>query len=1031
MKFRKLLAILLTALLVLPLGLFRLPESASADAEPDIWVQIERYETDRLAEQGINAADATETDFAAMTDGVQALVEAWSGFVPGSIVRHGDFFFWDCLDGTGCGYSPRLRQKLRSEKLTGAEPASVSGIETVSYESKGGSPSSSDVAVFGPYYGLDSSFTNQYQNEGNSIAQATGGVCTVYQVNDATIDNIANALETCGVVVFDSHGDTDYASGSDYTSRANTSYICLQSGDGITNADMASVQGTYGNYKHAYYAGSGSNGMKYYCVDGTAIRNHMDGTAPHSLLWMAICLGMATDGMNAPLRAQGVEVVYGYSQSVSFKGDYQYENYFWTKVKNRSEVQEAIAYMKEKVGVKDPYTNPPAYPIVVSSEDPYPGHGNVDTTQNVFSSWTLFPQFNVTAVSNDTSLGTVSVSGTTITATPATGCMVTGYEVLSGTATATQNGDGLSQTRFSIRAESDCTIRINFARREAVQASFVTPAGVSCAAINAYTGDTVTLPTPVGTPTADAHAYMFYGWVDARVADTDMRPDCLYSGDAVTLTANRTFYALYYYAEQNGAAIPEGTYLKVLAEPEDWCGEAVLTYNGDVVLSANTTVSGVSTSSAAIAIDSTDITVAGDMLLDVTDAYLYEIESVGNGNYTIRMKGSANRYYLCYNSSGNKLSATKTAVVSGGKCAAYWQLSWENGHPVFTNNQTATATLCYDTDKGCFTCKKNNTGEPLTIYTVSESSIRYTTELANADDPTLAPSFKTQSLLLAERIGVSFRVEMPAIEGVDYAESYMTFTIPHGTITERQDCSGAENGSARFVCYINVIQMAEPITATFHWFENGEEKTIEKTYAATDYFESYDANRDKFDAKTQALIEAIADYGHYMQAFLAVQKGWTLGTDYAEITKCYATEYDLDTIRSAVNDYDFTIENDGLEIGKLSFSTVLDSATAIRLLFTPAAGYSGSFTATVDGEPAEVRKVGSRYMIEIKDIVARNLSKNYEIVILSDNGSATINICALSYIRLMFRMYTDTVSQNAAAAFYSYAMAADAFKSAH
>ena len=35
MKFRKLLAILLTALLVLPLGLFRLPESASADGLTD------------------------------------------------------------------------------------------------------------------------------------------------------------------------------------------------------------------------------------------------------------------------------------------------------------------------------------------------------------------------------------------------------------------------------------------------------------------------------------------------------------------------------------------------------------------------------------------------------------------------------------------------------------------------------------------------------------------------------------------------------------------------------------------------------------------------------------------------------------------------------------------------------------------------------------------------------------------------------------------------------------------------------------
>ena len=61
MKFRKLLAILLTALLALPLGLFRLPEKAVADGETnvaetrsansgdDLWVRIERYEDERLA----------------------------------------------------------------------------------------------------------------------------------------------------------------------------------------------------------------------------------------------------------------------------------------------------------------------------------------------------------------------------------------------------------------------------------------------------------------------------------------------------------------------------------------------------------------------------------------------------------------------------------------------------------------------------------------------------------------------------------------------------------------------------------------------------------------------------------------------------------------------------------------------------------------------------------------------------------------------------------------------------------------------
>ncbi|MBR4906676.1 MAG: dockerin type I repeat-containing protein, partial [Clostridia bacterium] len=58
------------------------------------------------------------------------------------------------------------------------------------------------------------------------------------------------------------------------------------------------------------------------------------------------------------------------------------------------------------------------------------------------------------------------------------------------------------------------------------------------------------------------------------------------------------------------------------------------------------------------------------------------------------------------------------------------------GKPVVKNDQTTTATLCYDTDKACFTCKKNNTGAQLTVYAVSDSSLFYTTELANGPAPT-------------------------------------------------------------------------------------------------------------------------------------------------------------------------------------------------------------------------------------------------------------------------------------------------------
>ncbi len=865
MKLKRFLAILLAALL-LPIGLIRLSDGVSADAEPDVWVQIERYENERLAEQGIEAARADARDFAAMTDGVVRIVENWSGYVPGSLVRNGDHLFWDGVDGTGHGYSPRLRAKLRSESLTGAEPASVSGAETVSYAEKGGSPNSSAVAVFGPYYGLDTSFTNQYKNEGNSIAQATGGVCTVYQVNDATIDNIAKALETCGTVIFDSHGDTDYASGYDYTSRANTSYICLQSGTGITSADQATVQGPYGSYKHAYYAGSGYSGMKYYCVDGTAISNHMKSYAPNSLLWMAICLGMATDGMQAPLREKGVEVVYGYSQSVTFSGDYAWEGYFWNKMKGGSDVQEAIAYMKDKVGYKDPYTNSyPAYPIVVSSEDVYPGQGNVDAKQTVYSSWTLFPQFTVTAVSNDTSLGTVSTSGTTITALPKTGCAVVGYEVISGKATVTQNGDGLSRTLFSVRAETDCTVRIDFAEREPVSATFVTPDGVSCEAISGYTGDTITLPTPSGTPAANAQSYAFYGWVTERVADTGERPDCLYAGDSVVLTEDRVFYALWSYAVQNGTSLPAGTYMKLVTEPADWSGEAVLTYGGSFVLSSNTTASKVGTASAAIAIGETGISVVGDVITNVADAYLYEIESVGNGCYTIRMKGSADRLYLCYNAGSNKLFATNSLIVSGGKCPAYWMLDWQRGNPVFINNQTQTATLCFDTAKQCFTCKKNNSGSALTVYAVSQDSLCYTTELEAGSAPTPVPIDATVEWNADD---VQYKGETPYVIANGRAQT-PRFTVKNkadGSTVAPQyyDYRYAENTAAG-TGYVLITFKGAYLGSASGWF-----KIYLPATTAT-----YVENVQDGIALTWEPVEGAAGYVIYRRAWSTTTNGWT------------------------------------------------------------------------------------------------------------------------------------------------------------
>ncbi len=299
--------------------------------------------------------------------------------------------------------------------------------------------------------------------------------------------------------------------------------------------------------------------------------------------------------------------------------------------------------------------------------------------------------------------------------------------------------------------------------------------------------------------------------------------------------------------------------------------------------------------------------------------------------------------------------------------------------------------------------------------------------------PATEPFFTTQSLTLDGLIGVNFSVEMPEIAGVDYTTSYMTFSVEHGECTERVDYSAsrARNSEIKaFTCYVSAIQMAEPITATFHYTQSGTEKTIEKVYSVMDYIAAYEENKDLFDATTQALVEALADYGHHVQIFLSEQRGWTLGTDFAEMTTVYTGNYGTDVVnavKSAAADY--AIEktpSDDTE--KITYSLILDSAIEIRVFFKMTSGYTGVFEVA---EPYTATQVGGRYQVSILNIPAHLLSETYTIAATTDNGTASVKVSALSYVHSMLNAYTSTTAQNAAAAIYAYSQAANAYKAAH
>ena len=169
----------------------------------------------------------------------------------------------------------------------------------------------------------------------------------------------------------------------------------------------------------------------------------------------------------------------------------------------------------------------------------------------------------ITAQSNNTSYGSVELSGNYIIATPNEGYEVSGYQIISGSATVTQNGNN-----FTVEADADVTVQINFAPRTQYTVTFKEQ-GTTTSTQTAYSGDQITLPS------ITAGDYTVAGWVTATIdGETTEKPTFYTVGSKYTVTANTTLYALYSRTAAGGGgesnvftkytgAITEGDYLIV------------------------------------------------------------------------------------------------------------------------------------------------------------------------------------------------------------------------------------------------------------------------------------------------------------------------------------------------------------------------------------------------------------------------------------------------------------------------------------
>ncbi|MBQ6077232.1 MAG: InlB B-repeat-containing protein, partial [Clostridia bacterium] len=312
--------------------------------------------------------------------------------------------------------------------------------------------------------------------------------------------------------------------------------------------------------------------------------------------------------------------------------------------------------------------------------------------------------YTVTAISNNEAWGTVSVEDTKITCVPSEGCYVADYEVVSGTATATVQGNIIR-----VNPESDCTIRVIFAPKPSYTVDFVA-GGIAQGQETALHGSTITLPSSV---TVNPDDWTFIGWTETEIpGETESRPAYYAPGADYTVTDHVTLYAVYSRAEENvGAPV----YTLISEAPSDWSGNYVITYRtADTSSSPMYLMKGVSVSSDGAAIEGpfncdaytvTGAVLNGTTLTDVSDTYVFTLQPRGD-NYSIQnvatgtyLGEDASNYlagYRTYSSDycdwkpGSKTQASSATYAKGG---SYPLIAFYVDGPYFwtgnSNNSTA------------------------------------------------------------------------------------------------------------------------------------------------------------------------------------------------------------------------------------------------------------------------------------------------------------------------------------------------------
>ncbi|MBO5640594.1 MAG: hypothetical protein J5916_11870, partial [Oscillospiraceae bacterium] len=300
------------------------------------------------------------------------------------------------------------------------------------------------------------------------------------------------------------------------------------------------------------------------------------------------------------------------------------------------------------------------------------------------------------------------------------------------------------------------------------------------------------------------------------------------------------------------------------------------------------------------------------------------------------------------------------------------------------------------------------------------------------------PAFATHSLVLGGELGLNFFLDLPVFDGADYSDSYMDFTVNGKTVQDPFDPSDTDLGGSGcygFTCSLNALQLADEITAVYHYRVGNTEQTVSEVFTAEGYLNAL-IGSDEITDEVKTLARALLDYGYHSQVFLSKLENRTVFADHTRMstyfTESYSEEQIADILK-ALSDQEF-LRGRNRNIRSVSCSLILDSVTSVYLYVTPAESYSGTVSALLDNASVPVtQEADGRYRIVIPAISADRLGNTHHIVIQTEGAEPmTVQLSALSYVKACLESEASSGEMvNAMAALYHYYKASDALKQAN